>query len=234
MRSSSREAQTHRESAKKMSGLQLTVASIFKSIQGEGTAQGLPCSFIRLAGCNLDCSYCDTKWAHEEGTPMSLTKIMQEIDDHGCQLVTVTGGEPLLNDGCHELLQKLVDSGKSVILETNGSVPLHNIHQDVTVVIDVKCPGSHMEKYNDYDNLKKLRSRDEVKFVLSNRDDYDFACHILAKGLIPESCAVLFSPVWGKLDPAKLAQWILTDGLHVRLNLQLHKVIWTENDGKEH
>ena len=217
-----------------MSGLELIVASIFKSIQGEGTAQGTPCSFIRLTGCNLNCSYCDTKWAHEDGTKMSLSEILAKIHSHHCQLVTVTGGEPLLNEGCTELLQALVDGGKSVLLETNGSIPIHNLPHGVTVVIDVKCPGSGMEKYNNYENLRKLRPNDEVKFVLSDRGDYDFASRILAKQLIPDRCPILFSPVWGKLEPAKLAQWILNDGLSVRLNLQLHKFIWTEDDGKEH
>ncbi len=213
----------------------LSVASIFKSIQGEGTAQGLPCSFIRLAGCNLDCSYCDTKWARENksGKPMTIAEIMAAMQHHNCQIVTVTGGEPLLHDGCLDLLRILVQNGKKPILETNGSIPLHAIPRGVTVVVDVKCPDSGMEKYNNYDNLSKLHKDDEVKFVISSRKDYDFACKILAKGLIPETCIVLLSPVWDKLEPKKLAEWILADHLQVRLNLQIHKFIW-EDDGEEH
>ena len=212
----------------------LDVASIFHSIQGEGTTQGVPSVFVRLAGCNLACSYCDTAWARTAGTRRRLDEVLAEILAFDCPHVTVTGGEPLLQSGCHVLLRALVRRGCRPILETNGSLPIASLPRGVTVVMDVKCPDSGCASSLCVDNLRRLRPGDEVKFVLASRRDFDFTVEFLARHPLSPACPVLLSPVWGRLAPALLAEWMLAEGLRARLNLQLHKVLWPEDDGKEH
>lgn len=213
-----------------MSQPTLQIASIFASIQGEGTAAGLPCSFVRLAGCNLDCTWCDTRWARQGGSPLSLDEVLDRVSALRCHLVTVTGGEPLAQPACLDLLRGLVRRGHRVILETNGSLPLTGVPRGVTTVLDVKCPDSGMSHHNDAANLARLRPGDEIKFVLASRHDYEWTRTFLSRHQIPTGCHVLLSPVWDRLAPRELAAWMLADGMAARLNLQLHRIIWEGSD----
>jgi len=211
----------------------LDVASVFCSIQGEGTAQGLPSVFIRLAGCNLECSYCDTAWARGSGCKRSIDNVLEEALGYHCPQVTVTGGEPLLQPASLDLLRALVRRGRRPVLETNGSIPIAALPRGVTVIMDVKCPDSgHV---NDFclDNLARLRPGDELKFVLCSERDYQFALEFLATHPLSPAYHILFSPAWQLLDPATLAEWMLRDRVRARLNLQLHRYVW-KNDGEEH
>ncbi|MDR3555946.1 MAG: radical SAM protein [Syntrophobacteraceae bacterium] len=198
---------------------------IFHSIQGESSRAGLPCVFVRLTGCNLRCAYCDTTYAYEQGALMEIAEILQQVRQLRCDLVEVTGGEPLLQTETPRLIAALLNAGHTVLLETNGSLDIGIVDQRCVRIVDIKCPSSAMAGQNDLDNLGKLGERDELKFVVGTREDYEFARHILST--IPAGkCGVNFSPVFGAVDPRSLAGWILEDRLPVRLNLQLHKILW--------
>ncbi len=205
---------------------ELVVNEIFHSIQGESSHVGRPCVFVRLTYCNLRCTWCDTAYAFSEGRTMSVAAILEEVARFECGLVEVTGGEPLLQPDVHQLLGALCDEGYETLLETGGSLDITMVDQRVHRIMDIKCPGSGMEARNLLSNLQHLRRADEVKFVLTDRADFDWACAAIADHALIERCHVLFSPVFGVLDPTKLAQWVLDSGLQVRLQLQLHKHLW--------
>ena len=206
----------------------LKVNEIFYSIQGESTYAGRPCVFVRLTGCNLRCSYCDTQYAYEEGGIMEVNHIFEQVDPHQCRLVEITGGEPLVQDDTPILIESLLDDGYQVLLETNGSMDISRVDERCVKIVDIKCPSSGMMKKNDLDNLGRMTTGDELKFVLGTREDYEYAKRILGyKELDSErGNPVNFSPIFGKLDPKTLSEWILEDHLDVRLHLQLHKYIW--------
>jgi 7-carboxy-7-deazaguanine synthase len=205
----------------------LTVNEIFYSIQGESTHVGRPCVFVRLTACDLRCSWCDTPYAFHEGQKMSVDEVLSQVRAFGCEVVEVTGGEPLLQPDVYPLMQGLLDDGRTVLLETGGHRSVDRVPAAVIRIIDVKCPGSGESGKNHWPNLDHLRPADEMKFVIKDRLDYDYARDVVARyGLIGRCAAVLFSPVHGELDPRQLAQWILADRLPVRLQLQAHKYIW--------
>ena len=205
----------------------LEVNEIFHSIQGESLWAGLPCIFIRLAGCNLRCSYCDTRYAYEEGMGMSIPEIIATLSGFTCPLVEITGGEPLRQKETPALVDKLIDLEYEVLLETNGSFDISVLNDGCIKIVDMKCPSSGESGHNDLKNLSRLKARDQLKFVISGYEDYGYAKKIL-KLLSPSfpKNQILFSPAHTRLAPEKLAQWILKDNLNVRLHLQLHKVIW--------
>jgi 7-carboxy-7-deazaguanine synthase len=222
----------------------LQVSEIFKSIQGESTAAGWPCVLVRLAGCNLNCNWCDTRYARssDAGEAMSIEQILRHVADLDCPRVELTGGEPLQQAAAGELLAALCDAGYETLLETNGSSRLADVDPRVRKIVDVKCPASGEQASTRWENLAALDERDELKFVIADRGDYDYATAVLCGDVpspaeplgdtagISSRVAVTFSPVAGQLDPAELAGWILADGLDVRLGLQLHKIIWPEKD----
>ena len=203
----------------------LKVNEIFHSIQGESSWSGQPCVFVRLTGCNLRCSYCDTIYAYDEGRILQIPDIMEQVRRFSCDLVELTGGEPLLQEETPSLVSTLLDSGYEVLLETNGSIDINKMDQRCARILDVKCPSSGMAGKNDLSNLQKLTPLDELKFVIGNREDYEFAKDILTN-FQSINFKVNFSAVFGELLPRTLAEWIMQDHLRVRLNLQLHKIIW--------
>lgn len=210
----------------------LKIHEIFHSLQGESTRVGLPTVFVRLTGCPLRCGYCDTAYAFQGGENMTLEQILERVASYGTQYVTVTGGEPLAQKGCIPLLEKLCDSGYSVSLETSGAMDTSKVDPRVSVILDIKTPGSGEEKKNLWSNLGRLKSTDEVKFVLCGREDYVWARQVLAEHGIADKCTVLFSPVYSQLNPTDLADWVLQDRLPVRMQVQLHKILWGETPGK--
>ena len=206
----------------------LKVNEIFYSIQGESSYAGRPCVFVRLTGCNLRCSYCDTRYAYEEGGDLEMGEIIDMVTSHRCGLVEITGGEPLMQKDTPLLIRRLLDLGFEVLLETNGSMDIGIVDDRCVKILDIKCPSSGETKRNYLENLKRLQPKDEIKFAIGDRDDYDYAKKILsfmdrANGNIKPP---LFSPVHGKMNPGLMAQWILADHLDVRMQIQLHKVIW--------
>ena len=208
--------------------MSLIVNEIFYSIQGESSFSGRPCVFVRLTGCNLRCTYCDTQYAYEEGNELELSEILDKVSKYKCPLVEVTGGEPLLQKDTPALIYTLLEDGYEVLLETNGNLSTCNIDARCIKIIDIKCPSSGEHEKRDSKLLTSLSGRDEIKFVIGNREDYEYARKILAymrKYLLAEN-PVHFSPVFGMIEPQTLADWILADNLDARLNLQLHKVIW--------
>ncbi|MBU4318143.1 MAG: radical SAM protein [Proteobacteria bacterium] len=207
------------------------VNEIFYSLQGESTHAGRPCVFVRLTGCNLRCDYCDTQYAYEEGLAMEIPGILLRVSEYGCRLVEITGGEPLVQKETPALITSLLDAGHEVLLETNGSLDIASVDERCVKIMDVKCPSSREDQSNRLENLKGLNPRDQVKFVVQNRKDYEFAKTILP--LIPRALPfhqVLFSPVVDQLAPRILAEWMLEDRLAARLQVQLHKIIWPEFD----
>jgi 7-carboxy-7-deazaguanine synthase len=205
----------------------LTISEIFCSIQGESTYAGLPCVFVRLAACDLRCRWCDTSYAYTGGTTMSVEDVCAAVVRTGCRLVEITGGEPLLQEDVYALMSGLVQTGHTVLLETGGHVAIDNVPAGVLRIIDVKCPGSGESHRVRWANLETLHQGDEVKFVLQDRADYEFArTTVLDRNLADRCTAVLFSPVHGVLAPDELSRWILADRLPVRLHLQIHKYIW--------
>jgi len=208
----------------------LTVSEIFSSIQGEGTRAGRPCTLVRLSGCNLRCHWCDTQYALTGGRRMSVGDVLGRVEELGCKLVEVTGGEPLTQPAALELLRALADAGYETLLETNGSLDISPVDRRVVRIVDFKCPSSGEQANNLWANVSRLRAADEVKFVVADRADYEFARRALQQHALSERCAVVFSPVFGRLAPAALAEWILADGLDVRLSLQLHRIIWPDAD----
>ena len=206
----------------------LKINEIFYSIQGESSFNGMPCIFIRLTYCNLRCSYCDTEYAFYEGKDMSIQDIIHEIQQYDCKLVEVTGGEPLMKEECINLMQTLLNENYQVMLETGGSLPLNKIPKKVIKIVDFKCPSSNMAKKNDWTIIKDLNSKDEVKFVIGDKDDYEWTKKKINEYNLNDK-KILFSPVHDILDPKMLSDWILKDNLKVRLQMQLHKYIWNEN-----
>jgi 7-carboxy-7-deazaguanine synthase len=205
----------------------LTINEIFHSIQGESTHTGRPCVFVRLTACDLRCSWCDTPYAFSEGRKMSLDEIVDQVDRYDCPLVEITGGEPLLQRDVYPLMDRLLASGRTVMVETGGHMSIAEVPAPVIKIVDVKCPGSGESHRMHWDNLAILAPHDEVKFVIKDRADYEFARDIVGShSLAGRIAAVLFSPVHGVLDPRELAAWILEDKLEVRLQLQVHKFIW--------
>ncbi len=218
----------------------LEVSELFCSIQGESSFAGYPCVFIRLSGCNLRCNYCDASYTYNEsGKQLPLTEILQFVSNYPNAIVEITGGEPLLQKNSLVLMQSLIDLGRTVLLETNGSLDISDVPDKVIKIMDIKCPDSGMHKKMLLNNLVKLTSRDEIKCVLSSRDDYEWAVAVLQqydllyhslKESSHQNPKVLFSPVQGTLDATKLAEWILQDDLPVRLQIQLHKILWPNTD----
>jgi 7-carboxy-7-deazaguanine synthase len=205
----------------------LTVNEIFYSIQGESTYAGRPCVFVRLTACDLRCSWCDTPYAFVEGRKVSVDDLVREVERHDCPLVEITGGEPLLQEDVYPLMDCLLADGKTVLIETGGHVSVERIPAAVVKVMDIKCPGSGEADRADWRNLDRLRDQDQVKFVIRDRVDYEYARDVLRQHDLDRRCAAtLFSPVHGVLDPKQLAMWVLDDGLPVRVQLQLHKYIW--------
>ncbi len=205
----------------------LKVNEIFHSIQGEGSAAGLPCVFVRLTYCNLRCTYCDTEYAFYDGKDFTIEEVIDEVKKYGCNLVEITGGEPLVQmDECLELMKQLSDNGFEVMIETGGSLPINEIDPRVKIIMDLKCPSSGMLKKNLYENINYLKPIDEVKFVIGNKEDYEWAKEIIAEHSLNNKCEILFSVVFGKLEPIDLVNWILKDKLNVRFQLQMHKFIW--------
>ena len=205
----------------------LTVNEIFHSIQGESTHAGRPCVFVRLTACDLRCSWCDTTYAFHEGRKMSLDEVLGQVREYGCDVVEITGGEPLLQKEVYPLMQRLLDEGTTVMLETGGHISVEAVPEAVIRIIDVKCPGSGEAGKNHWANLDHLRPTDEIKFVIKDRGDYEYARDVVAKFALPGRCAAVhFSPVHGVQDARALAAWVLEDRLTVRVQLQLHKFIW--------
>jgi len=205
----------------------LTINEIFYSVQGESSYAGRPCVFVRLTACDLRCSWCDTPYAFHEGTKRSLDSVLEEVDAYRCPLVEVTGGEPLLQAEVYPLLESLLAGGRTVLLETGGHRSTARVPTGVVTILDVKCPGSGESEKNDWSNLARLQPHDEVKFVIKDRTDYEYARQIVARhDLAGRAAAVHFSPVHGVMDARTLSEWVLADDLPVRVQLQLHKYIW--------
>ncbi len=204
----------------------LKVNEIFYSIQGEGSYAGFPTAFVRLTGCNLRCSYCDTEYAFYEGKSYSLQEILSEINSFGCKLVEITGGEPLLQSETFSLMKVLADSDFEVLLETSGSISIRDVDKRVKIIMDLKCPSSGMVTKNLYENIELLKPTDEIKFVIGTREDFDWAKDVIVEYSLIEKVGVLFSPVFNVIEPKKIVEWILNDNLNVRFQLQMHKFIW--------
>jgi 7-carboxy-7-deazaguanine synthase len=205
----------------------LRVNEIFHSIQGESTHAGRPCVFVRLTYCNLRCRFCDSEYAFYEGSERSLDDIVAEVARYGCRLVEVTGGEPLIQRETTGLLGRLLEAGHEVLLETSGAWSVENVPDGVKIIMDLKTPGSGMVARNRWENLRHLDRDDEIKFVICDRADYEWAHGVVGEHALCERHAVLLSPSWGEIDPAELAEWILADRLPVRMQLQIHKHIWS-------
>ncbi len=206
----------------------LNICEIFFSLQGESNFAGLPCVFVRLSGCNLNCSYCDTVFAKTESATLSMDTILEKIRSYGCGLVEITGGEPLLQPKTVSLISVLIETGHTVLLETNGSLSIQPVPADCIKIMDIKCPSSGESHRNLPENFPHLSGSDEIKFVVSDRRDYEYAKSILQdqKPAFISRERTHFSPVFNRLDPRELASWILADRLEARLSLQLHKIIW--------
>lgn len=211
----------------------LRIHEIFHSLQGESSRVGLPTVFVRLTGCPMRCVYCDTEYAFKGGSNMSLDEIMAQVDSYGAKYVCVTGGEPLAQKKeCLKLLERLCDDGYEVSLETGGAVATDGVDERVAVILDIKTPGSGELAKNKWENLQRLKPNDEIKFVLCSREDYDWAKQLLAEHALNEKCQVIFSPVFSQVTPTDLADWVLADKLPVRMQVQLHKILWGETPGK--
>ena len=204
----------------------LKINEIYYSVQGESTHAGRPCIFIRLTYCNLRCTYCDTEYAFYDGEDMEIVDIMKKIQQWDCNLVEVTGGEPLFQKECIDLLNELVISKYEVMLETGGSISISDVPKNVIKIVDFKCPSSAMEKKNLWSNVDDLEPHDEVKFVIGNREDFDWAKDRITEYSLDKICTLLFSPTFGEIDPKQIVEWILTDNLPVRMQMQMHKMLW--------
>jgi 7-carboxy-7-deazaguanine synthase len=216
---------------KTVNTMNLTVNEIFYSIQGESVHTGLPCVFVRLTGCNLRCRYCDTRYAFHEGSAMAVGQVLDQVRRFGCDLVEVTGGEPLVQPRTPALVHALLESGYQVLLETNGSLDIDRVDRRCSRIMDIKCPSSGEHDRNDPANLGRLSPHDQVKFVIGDRDDFIFAEQMASR--LPASLPrdrVLFSAVSGQLLPDRLARWMLDAGIRGRLQVQLHRVIWPDRD----
>lgn len=209
----------------------IKIYEIFHSLQGESTRFGLPTVFIRLTGCPMRCNYCDTEYAFSGGSNMSIESILQQVDTHNTQYVTVTGGEPLAQKECHALLTALCGAGYSVSLETGGAIDIINVDARVSVILDIKTPGSNEEQNVLWSNINHIKSKDEIKFVLCDREDYIWAKLKMVELELQKKCTILFSPSYHELSATDLAAWVLEDKLPVRVQMQLHKILWGEKAG---
>jgi 7-carboxy-7-deazaguanine synthase len=207
----------------------LVVHEVYVSVQGESTHAGRPCTFVRLSACHLRCTWCDTPHAFDEGTRRALDDVVGDVHGRGVELVEVTGGEPLLQPGVYPLMARLCDLGHRVLLETSGSLDIGGVDPRVMRIVDFKCPGSGEEAANRWENVALLRPGDEVKFVLADRADYEWAREAIAAHRLARRCEVLLSTAHGRLAPAEVVRWMLEDGLDARFQLQMHKVIWDPN-----
>jgi len=208
----------------------LNINEIFYSLQGEAREVGLPTVFIRLTGCPLRCSYCDTEYAFKGNNMLSIDEILAEVKQYNTRYICVTGGEPLAQINCHVLLDALIKDDYQVSLETSGSIDIGAVNPGVSVVMDIKTPSSEESKHNKYDNIAKLKSKDQLKFVIGSRADFDWSVTILEK--YPTDVGVLFSPVFDAVAPTQLADWILDKQLNVRLQVQMHKLLWGDEPGR--
>ena len=211
--------------------MSLKIYEIFHSLQGETSRVGLPTVFVRLTGCPMRCTYCDTAYAFSGGGNMKIAEILQKVASFGTRYVTVTGGEPLAQKECHTLLQALCEAGYSVSLETGGAIDIAPIDARVSVILDIKTPASNEEKNMLWGNINHLKPSDEIKFVLCNRADYDWAKTKITELKLTEKCPILFSPSFQELSAEALAGWVLADKLAVRMQIQLHKILWGEKQG---
>ena len=210
--------------------MSLKINEIYYSVQGESTHSGCPCIYIRLTYCNLRCSYCDTEYAFYDGKDMEITDIMSEIKRWDCNLVEVTGGEPLFQEECIDLLHELINSNYEVMLETGGSLSISDVPKKVVKIVDFKCPSSGMVKKNLWSIVDDLQAHDEVKFVIGNREDFDWAKDRITEYSLDKICTLLFSPTFGEIDPQQIVEWILAENLPVRMQLQMHKMIWSPEE----
>ena len=213
-----------------LSSKTLNITEIFYSLQGEAREVGIPTVFVRLTGCPLRCNYCDTTYAFKGNNPLTVEGIIKQIEVYNTNHVCVTGGEPLAQKNCHILLDSLVEKGCQVSLETSGSIDISQINRGVSVVMDIKTPSSTEAKQNRYENIALLEAKDQLKFVIASREDFVWCCNLMEKH--NTEAEVLFSPVYESLDPTELAEWILEGQLNVRLQLQLHKILWGEAEGR--
>jgi 7-carboxy-7-deazaguanine synthase len=212
-----------------MINMDLKINEIFYSIQGESLYAGLPCSFVRLTGCNLRCTYCDTQYAYYDGMIMSIEDIVAKLKDIKCNLVEITGGEPLYQEGAPDLIKQLIKQNFTVLVETNGSQDISHLDPGCIIILDIKCPGSGESGKNNLDNLNHLSSKDQIKFVITNKKDYAYAREmVLSKWPEGAPLDILLSPAYKILNPPELAQWILKDNFNARLHIQLHKILWPE------
>lgn len=209
--------------------MSLKINEIYHSIQGESSYSGLPCVFVRLTYCNLRCSYCDTEYAFYEGKDMSIKQIIKKINSYKCNLVEITGGEPLLQKNCIKLINELEKNNKKVLIETGGSLSIQNISKKTHIILDLKCPSSNMENKNLWANLDYIKKTDEIKFVVGNKVDYEWTKNIIKKYDLENKCHLLISPVYDKIDNEKIINWILKDNLKIRFQIQLHKEIWDKD-----
>src|SRR5579859_2208299 len=203
----------------------MRVTEIFHSIQGESTHAGRPCAFVRLTGCNLRCRWCDSEYTFAGGEKMSIDDIVARVKSHECRLVEVTGGEPLAQAESFDLIRRLCDEGFEVLIETSGSIDIAPVDPRATIILDVKCPGSGEVAKNRWENLEQLKAGDEIKFVIADRADYDWARRVIEERKL-DRWTILFSPVWGEMNMQTLAEWMLADRVPARFQTQLHKHIW--------
>ena len=208
----------------------LNINEIFYSLQGEAREVGLPTVFVRLTGCPLRCTYCDTEYAFKGNNPLTIDEILTEVKKYNTRYVCVTGGEPLAQINCHVLLDALIKDDYKVSLETSGSIDITDVNPSVSIVMDVKTPSSGESKQNKYDNIDKLKTKDQLKFVIGSKEDFDWSVDILNK--YPTLAGVLFSPVFDEITPTQLADWILDKQLNVRMQVQMHKLLWGDEPGK--
>ncbi len=205
----------------------LRINEIFHSVQGEGTRTGVRCVFVRLTGCHLRCTFCDTEYAFYEGDWMTLDAVLDRVRQYDCPVVEITGGEPLLQPAVFPLMSRLADECETVLLETSGALSIADVDPRVVRIVDIKCPASGEARSNRWANIGLLTPRDEVKFVLANRNDYEWARDVLGRYHLAKRCPVILAPVHGALEPLDLTEWVLEDRLNVRVGVQLHKLIWS-------
>ena len=213
-----------------LNNITLNITEIFYSLQGEAKEVGIPTVFVRLTGCPLRCNYCDTAYAFKGNNPLSIQHILDEVAQYNAQYVCVTGGEPMAQSNCLKLLDSLIDSGYNVSMETSGSIDITPVNSKVSIVMDIKTPSSTEEHQNRYENLPILKSKDQLKFVIASRSDFDWCTEILDNHEVESD--ILFSPVYESLKPVELAEWILEKKLNVRLQVQLHKLLWGDQKGR--